>query len=525
LHKNTAINNFFIRVPIMNKHTPKIVAHLLPTFGNILWMAAFFRVLLWGRQIINVDGDLALHLNLGKYILNTRRIPLQDVFSHTMSGEAVTQHEWLSAVIFEGIMRPFGLDGVIFLCALVISITVLMLYKFLRRKSQTLLPVLFVVTITIINSILHWLPRPHIFSYPLLTLWLIILDRLRKGEFRSWWILPALMMIWVNLHGGFIIGFIVWIIFGFGTAWDSRFQRIDKKDELPKGFWRVYLSAGLTSFLASLLNPSGIGLWKTVIGHVGNKYLAGITEEFQSPNFHNMTFLPLLLTIGLLIIVLGFSEKKIKSEQIFNTTAWLIMSLYSARNIPLFAIAMAPLLVSSLDSMLENANLNFKIFPWLKGFNSRMEILDSQLKGNIWPFLCAIAVILGLGMGFRFDINRQGYEFDPKVFPVQAVEWIKDNPQQGEMFNFFQWGGYLQYHLWPENLVFIDSKSDFYGEDFLRQYGQVIAQQDGWEYVLKQNNVDWAILPIDEPAADAIQRELGWKAIYEDETAVVLIRQ
>ena len=128
-------------------------------------------------------------------------------------------------------------------------------------------------------------------------------------------------------------------------------------------------------------------------------------------------------------------------------------------------------------------------------------------------------------MGLHFDIDGEGYAFDPEVFPIEAVDWLEANPQEGEMFNYFTWGGYLQYRLWPEKRVFIDSKSDFYGEDFVRQYGQVIAQQDGWEYVLKQNNVDWAILPIDEPAADAIQRELGWKAIYEDETAVVLIRQ
>lgn len=506
----------------MNKNSKKFYSYLLPSFGEIMWMAAFFRIMLWGRQIINVDGDLALHLNLGKYILNTERIPLQDVFSHTMTGKPVTQHEWLSAVILESIMRLFGLSGVIILCALVISITILLLYHFLRRISQTLLPVLFIVLITILNSILHWLPRPHIFSYLFLTLWMIGLDRIREGNFRSWWIFPATTTVWVNLHGGFIIGFITWIIFGFAAAWETLFQQPENREQLPQKFWNVYLASGISSFLASLLNPSGIHLWKTVIGHVGNKYLANITEEFQSPNFHNLTFLPFLLTIGLLIIVLGFNRKNFKPEHIFNTSAWLIMSLYSARNIPLFAILTAPLLANALDDMLVNANINLKIAAWLKRFNSRMEILDNQLKGNIWPFLSTIAVILGLIMGLRFDIYSQGYDFDPKVFPVEAVDWLKQNPQKGEMFNSFEWGGYLQYHLWPGNLVFIDSKSDFYGEDFVRQYINVVTLQDGWEQIIEKHSADWAILPSDYSAALAFQEELGWKVIYKDETAVIL---
>ena len=93
------------------------------------------------------------------------------------------------------------------------------------------------------------------------------------------------------------------------------------------------------------------------------------------------------------------------------------------------------------------------------------------------------------------------------------------------MFNDFMWGGYLQLRLWPEKRVFIDSNSDFYGEAFVRQYGQVIFQEEGWESVLDQYNVDWAILPINMKAAEAIEWDLGWEVIYEDETATILRRE
>jgi hypothetical protein len=509
----------------MDKQPSKILTYLLPSFRDILWMAAFFGVLLRGRQMINADGDLALHLNLGKYILDTRTIPLRDPFSHTLTGQPVIQHEWLSAVIFEGIKRVFGLEGVIFLCALVISGTIFLLYTHLRSKSQTLLPVLLVVFLTLINSIVHWLARPHIFSFLLLTIWLITLDRLRFGKTNNWWFLPGLMLLWVNIHGGFIIGFIVWIIYGIGVVWDILFDRLEQEGGLTSNFWRYYLLGGAASILASLINPSGIRLWTRVLGHVGNRYLADITQEFQSPNFHDVTYWPFLIYILLLVVGLGLSKKKNRSEILFNGTAWLLMGLYSIRNIPLFAIVAAPLLTLALEDLLINAPSSNKLGAWIKGLDGRFQNLNRELKGYFWPVFSILIAILGLSLGYRFDLEGKGYAFDPEVFPVQAVNWLQDNPQEGEMFNYFTWGGYLEYRLWPVERVFIDSKSDFYGEDFVRQYMRVILLEEGWEKVLDQYDVSWAILPTDERAAKAIKEELGWEVVYKDNTAVILIRQ
>jgi len=144
------------------------------------------------------------------------------------------------------------------------------------------------------------------------------------------------------------------------------------------------------------------------------------------------------------------------------------------------------------------------------------------LYGTFWPLFSVIIAVLGLTLGLKFDIDGKGYALDPEVFPIEAVEWLKANPQEGEMFNYFTWGGYLEYRLWPEKRVFIDSKSDFFGEEFVRQYGKVILQQDGWQEVLDQYDVSWAILPPDQAAARAIQEELGLKVVFEDETSVIL---
>jgi len=508
----------------MKKPLPKFMAHVFPTVTNILWIGLFFAVLIYGRRMMNVDGDLALHLNLGKYILAAGRIPLQDVFSHTMSGQPVMQHEWLTCVIFDFAFRMLDFGGIILISALLISTTFWLVFKRTRDRSPMLVISVSIVLYVILLSMVHWLTRPHLFTFLLLNLWMIVLHQLYQGKVKHWWLLPVLMLLWVNLHGGFIAGFLTWFVYGVGVLYQVVLDQNAMDPALAPYFWRYYLMGGGTALLASLINPSGVGLWIGIISHLGNKFLADITREFQSPNFHEMYFWPFLIFIGLLVIVLGVTKKRSDSGLLFTSAAWLLMGLYSARNIPLFGIVVAPLLAGGVDEIFAKVLLRFKWMSRLEGINERVQNLESQLKGIFWPVLSIVIAVVGLVLGFRFDSKGLGYGFAPEVFPVEAVNWLMDNPQDGEMFNKFTWGGYLQYRLWPDKRVFIDSKSDFYGEDFVRQYLKVIDLEKGWEDVLDQYQVQWAILPADEAAALAIEADLGWDSIYEDATAVILRR-
>ena len=468
---------------------------------------------------MNQGGDLLLHLNLGKYILDSGKIPLRDLFSHTMNGQPVIQHEWLSGVIYELIVRLIDFKGVVLLSALLISITFWLVFKTTREKSRFLITSFLVSFLSMTASIIHWHTRPHIFTFLLLAFWMILLNRLSDGNLKRWWLLPVIMLFWVNLHGGFIAGFLTWFIYGFGLVFDNI---IFHKENLHANFWRYYLLGGISSFFVTLLNPSGFGIWKMVTSHLGNKYLADTTVEFQSPNFHQEITWPFLLIIGLLVIVIGLSRKKIRSELLFSSTVWLALSLYSARYIPLFAIISAPLLVQGMDDLLINSANHLNFINQIKKLDKTLNHIDLQINGKIWPLISILVVIITFLSGSRLDFEGLGYEIDPEKFPVDAVNWLDENPQEGNMFNFFIWGGYLEYTLWPEELVFVDSKQDFYGEAFMQQYRNVFYVEEGWEEVLDPYDVSWAILPTDERAAEAIQAVLGWVAIYRDDTTVIL---
>jgi hypothetical protein len=145
-----------------------------------------------------------------------------------------------------------------------------------------------------------------------------------------------------------------------------------------------------------------------------------------------------------------------------------------------------------------------------------------HLRGIVYPILATLLVGFAFTSDIRFDLAQKGNQHDAAKFPVAAADWIKENPQDGNMFNEFVWGGYLLYRLWPEQTVYIDGTTDFFGEAFTREYARVVTLQSGWQATIKKYDVSWAILPSDRPLIQALENELGWQIIYQDNTATII---
>ncbi len=289
------------------KQVEKLLLFLLPGLGDVLWIAVFVAVIGQGPRMLNIDGDLGRHLTIGRYILDHARVPTADLFSHSMFGQPVTPHEWLAQGMFALADRLMGLNGVVLVCGLVIATSFWLVYRLSREKSQTLLVAVFVTVLAMAAASLHWLTRPHVFTFLLLAAWLNILEDLRCGRLKRWWLLPALMLVWANLHGAFIAGFVTWGLYGLGLAWDAFWRRFPAGAELHRKFWHYYLLGGAAALVITLVNPAGIGLWSTSTGYIGNRYLVGHTAEYLPPNFHDPSTWPFLVMIGLLVVVFGIA--------------------------------------------------------------------------------------------------------------------------------------------------------------------------------------------------------------------------
>ena len=486
------------------------MGYLLPQPRDILFMGVFFSIVFGGPRLFNNDGDLGRHITIGNYILDTGKIPTRDIFSNTMYGEQLVPHEWLAQVFFALAHRWMGLSGDVLLAALLGSFTILIVYEELIKRGTLRLVALFVTALVAVVSSVHWLARPHMFTFFFVALWAYWLERFYKNETKKIWLFPLLMLIWVNTHGAYIAGFVILGAYLADWFW-KYFQGYGSRTMGIQLLW-----VGLLSFAVTFINPSGWYLWGTSVGYVSNDFMTSHTVEYLSPDFHERDVWPFMFMIAFALFAL-MQDHKLQMREALLLAGWTVMSLYSVRNLPLFAVVTAPVYASLIQAWVD------KLRSLLKQASVPRES-ENNLRGYIWVVLTILFFGLVLWWGIPIDEKGTGNIFLPDKMPVQAVDWLEKNPQEGKMFNQFVWGGYILYRMWPAETVFIDGQTDFYGETLMREYIEVITLSEGWEDILERHDVSWMLIPRHEILANRLYTVDDWTAIYEDETAVIFRR-
>ncbi len=487
------------------------LVYLLPRLQDVVFLAILLGAARYGARLFNLDGDTGRHIAIGDYMLQQGSIPTHDIFSHTMQGALLVPHEWLAQIGFALVHRLMGLDGVVLLTSLILAATFTLIYReILERRSYRLVALTVTLWVTAISSI-HWLARPHIFTMLFLALWSFWLERAITKRDLPLWQFPALMWLWANTHGAFIAGFVVWGAYLAEWMWDGWQTRQPNRQT-----GQILLLIGFSALAVTFANPSGWLLWQTSLGYIGNQYLVDHTAEYLSPNFHLSPLRPFLLLLALFLFALSRGIR-LELRQSILLAGWAAMSLYSVRNVPLFAIVTAPLLAQILQTAATK-------LPRLQRQERNLAHIENQLHGFFFPILGIILLAGAFSSGIRLDTAGKGNIYNPEIFPVQAVTWLEENPQAGKVFNYFPWGGYLLYRHGVQAQVFIDGQTDFYGEALTREYETVLLAKDGWQDVMEKYGVGWAILPADLSLAGTLAQN-GWREAYRDETAVILVRE
>ncbi len=459
--------------------------------------------------MLGIDSDLGRHLVIGGYILDQHEIPTTDILSHTKHGESRPPYEWLSQILFAFAYRLLGLDGVVLLTSLAIAGAFTLAYVNAARRSGTPVTALFLAILAAAAGSVHWLPRPHVFTFLLLAVWLEKLEQLQNADKIPLWQFPLLMLLWANLHGGFIFGLLAWAAYFAGWI----LERWLKKDSAIGEVWKKLFIVGLLSLIASCITPDGWGNWRALLGN-SSVYILSQTVETLPPDFRQAGML-LFLALPILAILLVIVNKfHLPASHLLLLAGFAGLSLLMARNIPLFAVITTPILAPPARSLLS------QLQAWMK-IESQFHEIDQLLKGFTWAIAGVLAAVI-LFFRFQAQTGLSVNEFDARVFPTAAVDWLEENPQAGNMFNEFNWGGFLLYQLWPRQLVFMDSQTDFYGEALTREYSQIIHAESGWQAALEKYEIDWVIISGNSPLAQDLEAELHWHILYQDGISIIL---
>jgi hypothetical protein len=487
--------------------------YFLPSVEKTLFLTVFLTLsFLSGATLLN-DADTGYHIRAGEYILQTFSVPHHDIFSFLSPPPAWTAHEWLSEVIMALLHQAFGLTGVVLFFILLISVTYPLLFRMLRTWRGNILADILIIILVIVSSALHWLARPHVFSLLLLVGWYHLLEAFQKESRNYLFLLPPLMLLWVNLHGGFVAGFLLLLIYFAGNIVATRFPAGYGKEQ-AKGKAKVLGYTILACLLVSLINPYGYKILAFPFQLISKRYLMDNVNEFMSPDFHLV--MPFKYLLFMTIAIFAVSLRKADIIELSLILIFTNMALVSARYIPIFCVITAPILSRQAGFVLDQEE--GKRFPNLKEKAANIAKIDASVNGYISVF-AAVLLVAGSAVAGKTE-----FHFDGAKKPVRAVEFLKREHVPGNMFNNDEFGDYLIYAAYPRYRVFFDGRSDMYGEERVKEYRKVITLAEGWEEVIERYDIGWVFFDADSILSRSLQEKDRWRLIYADGVANIFVK-
>lgn len=485
-----------------------------------------------GPRLLN-DAGIGWHIRNGEQILRTHAVTRTDLFSSTMSGRPWYAWEWLYDVLIAAVHSHVGLNGVVVFTAAVIALTFALALQHVLRRGASLPVAAGLLILAVGASMIHVTARPHVLSWLFAVIWFEVLDRSKEspgGMKRLFW-LPFLMLFWVNLHGGFLLGLIMLSITLAGRLLEHLVASNDS-DNLAKWLKSVSIAAGLT-LLATFINPYGYKLYVHIGGYLSNAFLMNHINEFLSPDFHNAPARCFAILLVVTVVTLGFSREKPPITQMLFLLFAVWSGLYASRNLPvssiLLTLIVAPMLSRMLSEFADDAVIALRVRTSLSAlhrFSFRMSSLDSKLHGHVWPILLILIGIWICGQGGRIGTREiVNAHFDARRFPVQAVSAIVRENIREPIFCPDLWGGYVIFALYSQVKVIADDRHDLYGEDFFKDYLKVVRVESGWDYILSGWRANYILVQTDSALAAALEEKPGWAIIYKDSTATFLQRR
>lgn len=528
---------------------------LIPSVGDLIFFALFCVLVFTNLSTrLLADAGIGWHIRTGQLILSTHSVPHIDPFSSSMHGHSWFAWEWLYDVVVGWLESYARLNGVVVFTALMIALAFSLAFRMLMRRGTNLMLALILVLLAASASMIHFFARPHVLTWLLTLLWFWILDSSEKdGAFNSYtdelspvdsappnllWLLPVTMLFWVNLHGGFLIGFILLGVYWIGAAWGwlrptrNGFDEALSKIRAGRQLCDLTL-IGTLSCAITLINPYGIELHVHIYHYLSNRFLMNHIDEFQSPNFH---YVAQKCFAGLLLLTLiALAERsrrfcKVMASEILIIIFAVYSGLYASRNIPTSSLLLILIIGPWLSDAMTRFSSQSKMgASWLvllvpRRFFRRMQAIDLVLRGHLWPVTAVVLTswiaMNGGYLGSRALIHAH---FDDKRFPVGAVNYIEKQRLDGPVFSPDAWGGYLIYRLYPRARVVIDDRHDFYGEPFLESYLKTIHVEPEWRDFLDQHPAQFLVLPKDSALANILRETADWRLTHSDDVAAVFV--
>lgn len=457
-----------------------------------------------------ISKDIWLHLKTGEYIFKNLEIPRYDLFSYTLGNHRWINHEWLTQIIFYIVFHLSGVLGLIALKAIVISAVFCLIFRLAYRKDNLIVSVFFIIMALFAFNYRSSL-SPEIFTFLFMAVFLYVIQKEKNI-----WVLSLVQILWVNMHGYFIIGPFIVLLYMLGELVSRNFSK-----------FRTLAVLFIVIVLTCLINPNFIeGAFyplRIISGAFTDQpFFRKYIQELQPPVyqfFKIYIFYWIFAILSTLTFPVNIKKTELSLALLFACS--FLVSYLTIRNIPIFIFMAAPISVINLTNWRYLKTIDRYIFDRKYYYNY-----------SIIVFIIFMLIAVFLSNGYykwsnQFNVRKTGFGFSPVYLPEDACSFIEKNNLQGNIFNTCDFGAYIAYRLYPAK-IFIDGRTEFYGVEYFRDYVRMQNYPKEWESAVKKYNFNILFLRHPLSSNERILKYLynsnEWKLVYHDKISVIFVK-
>ena len=460
--------------------------------------------------------DIWGHLTYGEYLWR-HGLPAEEPLLPLAHGMPFVDTAWLSQLASYGLIWWLGLAGLQGLTGLTVAATC---GSLLSRIYATTKSAWFALLALPILLWLEWnqflVLRPQLFG---LACFVFLFARLNGKPHRLDWVaIPALMLLWTNLHGSFVVGIGLLGLFLAGRAIDV-FRRTGRVSAWlhDRRLYRLVLITEV-AVAATLINPYGPAIYRFVLTFGANPNLQSITE-WQTLDVRTWTGGTVLALLEVLAVLYRLTPRRISAWEPLALIGFAAAAFWSARMLAWWAPVAAYLAAVHGHAVWRE----WRHAPFVPAASPRAGLWTVAVVGLAWIFIGFSPLGLKLIHGKNPDPRHALSAYTP----FGAAAYLQSHPPEGQVFNIYEWGDYLEW-AGPEIMqVFVNSHAHAVPPEVWHHYLQVIQQSNGWQEILDRYGVNTVILDraVRDNLIKALKDDHDWRVGYEDHVATVFVRR
>jgi hypothetical protein len=465
--------------------------------------------------------DFWWHLKIGEIITETESIPRTDMFSYTVDGTTFVLQNWLTEILYYLLYRIGGLELLIVANTLILVGALIPIYHLcwdsLRQVRPTVLTVSFAV---LALAGVYSNVRPQTVSFLFFAIFYWILLRYSRKQPSFLWVLPLLMVLWVNLHGAFVLGLGMILLF-FLSEGVRRMMLGERPDTLSAGQLKILLLIFILTGIASLANPEIYGVYEYVLTVIKDPGSQIYVTEWQPPKIKEFSgvmcfYLPFILSM----LVLLYSGKRLNLTELLLYVGFAAFAVSSLRNGIWFSLIVGPIVAKQLAHITAGQR-------YQNNFLTRF-LSDQTSKRSLTRLNWIVATIMLIGCITStpwLQPRLTGQPLWEPDTPVGVFDFIEQERITGRIFHPQSYGDYLVWRLWPEQQSFLDGRVHIFGGPLVQDYLGILADRC-WQERLEDYDIRYLLLSVEDESSWQLQKAAlaspDWELVYQDDLSFLI---